>query len=114
LNSSDGLQEFARCHDLFLLKHRLDIAAGEYNTPLPAEQRQQHRDTLMRGLEARLARETPHGPLAPITLAQFGAFRIIEGDDSGRELCQFRGRSYMGKAAKSCNRNKWRALSHQN
>jgi len=59
--------------------------------PLPAEQRQQHRDTLMRGLEARLARETPRGPLAPITSAQFGAFRIIEGDDSGRELCQFSG-----------------------
>jgi len=39
----------------------------------------------MRGSETRLARETPRGPLAPIT------FRIIEGDDSGRELCQFSG-----------------------
>jgi len=28
IGTHDGLQEFARCHDLFLLKHRLDIAAG--------------------------------------------------------------------------------------
>jgi hypothetical protein len=44
IGTHDGLQEFARCHDLFLLKHRLNIAAGQDNASLAAKHRQQHLD----------------------------------------------------------------------